>query len=118
MAPTLFCPIPLSEIQAFLRELGVSPRYTGFNLTVSALDLVLTEPDRIQYLIKGVYAEIADMTGGKISSIERNIRTVINQIWHKGNRDLLNKVAGHHLQRKPTNGEFLEMSANYLIEHH
>ena len=108
--------IPQSEIQAFLHKLGASAKYVGFHHTTQALQLVLEEPDRLSALIKSVYVEIADTNGASASSVERSIRTMIGQIWRDGDRDFLDEVAGRHLLKPPTNGEFLDMSAHYLTE--
>ena len=83
--------------------------------TVLATALIVQDPERLTYLIKGIYMELAQQFGVKASNIERNIRSVVTTIWKNPDHTLLDQLARHHLVRKPSNGEFLAYLANYFM---
>lgn len=103
------------ECSDLLHRLGASFRYRGMKYTVLATALVVEDPERLTYLTKGVYMELAQRTGENAANIERNIRSIVTVIWKNPNHILLDDLAGRHLVRKPTNGEFLAILANYFI---
>lgn len=68
-------------IIAVLRALGLSQSYKGFNYLVLAIKLILEEPERLSYICKDLYLEIAFSYNTSVSCAERNIRTAKQVIW-------------------------------------
>ncbi len=104
------------EIQHLLRELGVNSSYTGFRYTVRAISLNISQPELITYISKGLYMEIAHSFHTTSSCVERDIRTVINTIWLRGDRELLNYIFRTELRRKPRNADFIDALSQYIVE--
>ena len=48
-------------------------------------------------------------------NIEHDIRTVINVCW-TANKETMDRIAGYPLRYRPTNSEFVDMLAYYLIQ--
>lgn len=105
------------EIQKLLRQLGANGSYTGFYYTVYGVVRTIQEPTLIVYICKGLYIEIAQHFNVNVSSVERNIRTIIDIIWNKGDRDLLNHIFGRELIKKPKNTMFIDALSQYIIDY-
>ncbi|MCD8020531.1 MAG: sporulation initiation factor Spo0A C-terminal domain-containing protein [Clostridiales bacterium] len=107
-------PEPKSEnIRKTLLRLGVTPRYVGFDYVIYAIRL---STENSQYLIsvtKELYPEIAKCYRTSACSVERNIRTIITNIWKK-NPELLSKIAGYPLEKQPTASEFIAIMREYF----
>ena len=103
------------ETQRLLRELGVNSSYTGFRYTSHAVALTLSRPELITYISKGLYTEIAIQFHTTAGCVERDIRTVVNTIWLRGDRELLNHIFGTELQKKPRNTSFIDALSQYVL---
>jgi two-component system response regulator (stage 0 sporulation protein A) len=104
------------EAQKLLRQLGANGSYVGFRYTIFGILQAIKNPELIVYVCKGLYLEIAIHFNVSISSVERDIRTIVNAIWKYGDRDLLNCIFGRELNDKPKNALFVDAMAQYLIE--
>lgn len=98
----------MQEIQLLLRRLGVSAGYNGFPQTAYAVQLSITDPNRLHLITKLLYPAVAGRYGTTWTAVERNIRTVTTAAW---NHDplLLEELAGARLSRRPTNSQFLSI---------
>lgn len=65
-------------LQSTLRSLGITEKYAGFSLAVTAISLCFERPSRLRSVTKEVYWETAELHGCNRSDVERNIRTVIH----------------------------------------
>jgi len=102
------------DTEQLLRSLGATGRLKGFFYAVSMIEQVIKDPLATTLITKRLYLGTAKHFGISAGAVERNLRTVIRTCWNRPDRDLLEKVAGAHLYRQPTNGEFLDMTAAYL----
>lgn len=96
------------DIQRLLRCLGVSAAYNGFPQTAFAVQLSITDPDRLRLVTKLLYPAVAGRYGTTWTAVERNIRTVVTAAW-KHDPLLLEELAGFRLSRRPTNSQFLSI---------
>lgn len=67
-----------------LIALGLSQSYKGFHYLVLAIYLILEESERLYYICKDLYLEIAFSDNTSVSCAEQNIRTAKQVIWHNG----------------------------------
>lgn len=105
---------PAEKADDLLRRMGVSGCYRGLSYITQAIGLLVKDPDRIHYIVKGVYLEIAQALGTTSACIERDIRTVLRVIWKHPDHTLLDEVMRHHMLRRPQNREFLEALTHYI----
>lgn len=105
---------PAEKADELLRRMGVSGCYRGLPYITRAVDLLIEDPERIHYIVKGLYLEVAQELGSTITCVERDIRTVIRAIWANPDHTMLEQVMSHHLVRRPKNGEFLESLTHYI----
>jgi two-component system response regulator (stage 0 sporulation protein A) len=104
----------LNNIYGLLLSLGVTANYTGFFHCAYAVSLVLRDWERLLYITKCLYPEVAEHFNTSPGAVERNIRTAASAAW-SSNRSLLEEMAKHHLQTRPTASQFIAILASYLI---
>ena len=102
-----------SEIHTILTLLGADLHYVGYRYTEYALMLMKEDEERIHCVTKCLYPEIAKRYQTSCNSVERNIRTLSQVAWRSQPR-LLQKLAGHTLDRRPTSSQFLAILFAYL----
>ena len=104
----------MNEIERLIRSLGIGGTYRGYKYLCYALSLCLENEDYLLAISKLLYPEIADAFQTTCCSVERDLRTVINVCWERGNRNLLDNISFYPLETKPTTGEFLDLLVGYL----
>lgn len=100
-----------NEVQKIIRQLRVTSRYKGYLLIIDATILYL-EKDFIQ-ITKDIYPVLAQKYHMPTTSIERNIRTVIETCW-KNDRRAVQNLFGYELTKCPSNMEFIE-AISYFV---
>lgn len=93
-----------------LNRLGVTANYTGFHQMTYALRLCAEEQDRLLFVTKQVYPDVAKHFHTNWQAVERNLRTVGNIIWRE-NRPLLEELAHRPLSQKPSTTQLLAILA-------
>lgn len=99
-----------------LSKLRISGIYMGKDYLADAIEILLDQKGAIHAITKEVYLIIAEKHRVPLATVERNIRTVINVFWERGDRVLLDEIVGYHVIEKPKNGEFIVLLADYLRE--
>lgn len=104
---------PLTAEQ-LLRRLGVTGRLAGFRYTVSLVEQVAENPECIRLITKRLYPDTARQFGVTASSLERSVRTLVRICWEREEHEFLDHIAGCHVERRPSNTEFIDVLASYL----
>ena len=104
----------MMDAEQLLRGLGATGNLKGFAYALYMIEQVRSDPRAGTLITKRLYPETAKHFNVTAEAVERNLRTVIRACWNRPNRELLEKVAGTHLHRQPTNGELVDMTAAYL----
>ena len=102
------------DAEQLLRSLGVTGNLKGFYYAAYMIELVKQDPAAATLVTKYLYPKTAKHFQVSAGAVERNLRTVIRTCWTRGNRELLDEVAGTQLLCQPTNGMFLDMTAAFL----
>lgn len=102
------------DAEQLLRSLGITGTLKGFRYAIYMIDLVKQDPASTTLITKYLYPETAKHFQVSAGAVERDLRTVIRVCWQKGNRELLDEIAGTHLLAQPTNGVFLDITAAFL----
>lgn len=103
------------NIQRLLRRLGATENYTGFFPMAYAVQLSIADPGRLRLITKLIYLDVARQYGTTWKAVERNMRTIISVVW-RNNPQMLSKLAGFHLDRKPNNASFLAIVSGACIK--
>ena len=90
-------------LQSTLRSLGITEKYAGFSLAVTAISLCFERPSRLRSVTKEVYWETAELHGCNRSDVERNIRTVIHHA-----------LSEYPLLAPPSVSDFLQIMVSHL----
>ena len=102
------------QAQYFLMRLGISANYKGFHYISYGIYLSFEDPNRLLYVSKQLYPEIARRFGTDWRAVEHNMRTTITHIW-KENARLLCFMVGYEFSQKPTVGKFLGVFYTFLL---
>lgn len=102
------------EKKLLIHKLGISSKYAGFDMLEYAITLTCENDVILKSITKKLYPQIAKHFNTTSLCVERNIRTIINVCWEKGNRELLNEIAGYQLKEKPSVSKFIDIIATYL----
>lgn len=104
----------MSTIHHLIHSLGIHATYRGYRYLVYAVALSMQNEDYLLFISKSLYPAIAQKYQVSVSSVERNIRTIITACWNYGNRDLLQEITPYPLTEKPTTGEFIDILVTHL----
>ena len=105
----------MKEVYGIIRRLGVTSKYKGYYFLAEAINMVMEQKDEQMRITKDIYPGLARKFKSTPSNIEHDIRTVVSICW-KTNKKSLDEIAGYPLKFKPTNSEFIDMVAYYLLE--
>lgn len=104
-------------IIADLRTLGIGRQYLGYNITIQAVRMVLSDENRLLCIKQGVFVPLSEKQQCDWRTIERNIRTVIHRAWCV-NQPYLSELAGYPMRQEPTVTEFVEMLSAHILRQH
>lgn len=104
----------MKKIYEIIRKLGVTSNYKGYFFVADAIQMAMNSQDEPIRITKDIYPYLAKKHKTASMNIEHNIRTVINVCW-KTNKQGITQIAGYPLIYKPTNSEFIDMVAYYLL---
>lgn len=103
-------------IRETLRPFGITRTYCGYSQIVCAIALVIEDESRLCHITTEVYDVVAKQTHCNLTSVERNIRTLIHCAW-RNNRTLLLEMAGSPFNSPPSVSQFIDIVASYIIRH-
>lgn len=103
-----------TKIELTLRPFGITPKYRGYRLLVTAIEEAMLQIEQNSALHGGLYYTVGERCGCNAHTAERNIRTLVRRAWQV-NRQLVIDTAGYPLDTAPTVTEFVEMIANKLL---
>jgi len=106
--------MPEQKIEYLIRSLGIGATYRGYRYLSYGIQLCLEDEDYLLSVSKLLYPQIAKRYYTTSYSVERNIRTVIEVCWDRGNKQLLQKIALRPLYARPSSGEFFDILTAYL----
>ena len=105
------------EVEWLLRSMGMSGKHAGFAYLIAMIAEVVREPDKLQLITRKLYPDMAVRFQVPSSRIERNVRTIINSYWGKGDHTRLDTIAGRRVVNRPTNSESIDLVASYIRRH-
>lgn len=103
----------MQKIRKILTSLGLTANYAGFNYMTYAIFLALDDPVRLHYITKLIYPDVAQMYKTGVKCVERSIRTACDICW-KRNPQLICRMAGYQLPKKPSNSVFLAIVTTWI----
>lgn len=107
----------MKEIYHLLYKIGMRSHYTGYNYLAYAIYLTIWKYKAKRNMNTVFYSEIATMYGTTRSAVESAIRTLLNSYWRHNGDKIIRLHLGFPLYEKPTPRDFIDMLADYLIDH-
>ena len=105
------------EIEKLIRSLGIGATYRGYHYLSYGIYLCLQDENYLLSVSKLLYPQIAQIYRTTSCSVERDIRTVVRICWERGDKNLLENIAMHSLEHRPTTGEFIDILVGYIKYH-
>lgn len=102
------------QIETILRNLRIDGTLDGFHLLIYAIQIAVLDPMTTSSITKTIYIDTARYFDAEHTCVERSIRTAISAFWREGNREELDRMAGYHLIKRPTNSKFIDIIASYI----
>lgn len=106
--------IQMTTIQDVLRLLGIGKRFVGYAIVAKAVPLAVEDETRLYCVSRCLYPLVAEQVPCSLSTMERNIRTVIEEAW-KNNRQCLIRLAGYEMSQPPSVKQFLDILVTYIL---
>lgn len=100
--------------ERLLRSLGASGKLVGFKYLVYIAEMLLKLPNEERWLTKNIYPETAKHFRVGYDSVDKAIRTLITKCWERKDHSMLDRIAGSHLDKRPTSAQFIDMLVAYL----
>jgi len=98
---------------------GIPPHIKGYGFLRTGVRLAMKDPAILGNITKQLYPKIASEFNTSPSKVERAIRHAIEVAWNRGRIENLNSIFGVSFYLsgdKPTNGEFIALVADRLIQ--
>lgn len=105
-----------NNVSIILNKLGITANLKGFLYLKYSIEIVIGDWDCIYNITKELYPMIATKYNTTVNCVERSIRHSITIAFDRGNKKLIDKIFHNKLTYRPTNGEFISMVANHIIE--
>lgn len=105
--------IEMIDLFILLAQLGVTSNYRGSRYTAYAVCLALENADRLLYVTKWLYPDVARHFNTTVSCVERNIRTAAAMAWER-NPELLRRLAGFPIAERPTASQLIAILTAHL----
>ena len=101
------------RVEKTLRALRIPGKMKGLRYLTYAISATVCDPTRTRLITKDLYHEIARSFDTTASCVERDIRSAIYICWQQTQAEL-ERIAGHPLEKRPTNSEFIDLVAFVL----
>ena len=101
---------------ALLKRLGIQKMYKGCDYIVASISYMDKNEKYFAPVTKVLYVEIAKQFNTSNLCVEKNMRSIIKNIWSKPeNKELIAEIFGpNNLDKRPSNMEFLVLLYNQL----
>ena len=105
----------MKQVYHLIRKLGATSKYKGYYFVAEAVKISMESQEHPIKITKDIYPSLARKFRSTPMNVEHDIRTIINVCW-MANREMMSEIAGYTLNYRPTNSEFIDMLAYYLIQ--
>ena len=108
-----------ADVTNVIHEIGVPAHIKGYQYLRDAIIMSVEDKEVINSITKVLYPTIAKMNKTTPSRVERAIRHAIEVAWSRGKMDTIDELFGYTIHTgkgKPTNSEFIDMMAYYLMQ--
>lgn len=102
------------QIEALLRRLQIDGTLDGMHFLIHAIHTAVIDPTTPGRITKSIYIDTATHFSIDHRCVEHSMRTAIKISWERGGRQELDRIAGYHLVKRPTNSQFIDIVSAYI----
>lgn len=104
------------KVNRALRLLGITRNFRAYPILVDCLARIHDDPSSLEAVIKEICMPVGEAyIGISWKGVQSAIRRAAALAWEQ-DPDLLQKLAGHPLKKRPTASQFLKLLYNATIE--
>ena len=112
----------LAQLHKLLLAIGVPPNIYGYSYIIRSIELIISNPEYMHYITKGLYIDVAKEFHATPSRVERAIRHAINTAWINNYDEEFMKTIFKNCIRPnkkvPSNSVFLSRLYYYIINNY
>ena len=112
----------LARVHKLLLAIGVPPNIYGYSYIIRSIELILSNPEYMHYITKGLYIDVAKDFHATPSRVERAIRHAINAAWMNNYDEEFMKTIFQNCFRPnkkvPSNSVFLSRLYYYITNNY
>ena len=112
----------LARLHKLLLAIGVPPNIYGYSYIIRSIELILSNPEYMHYITKGLYIDVAKDFHATPSRVERAIRHAINAAWINNDDEEFTKTIFQNCIRPnkkvPSNSVFLSRLYYYITNNY
>lgn len=101
-------------VYKIIRYFRITSNYKGYLLIIDAIKIYTENNYECLKITKDIYPTLATKYDMSLSSVERNIRTVIETCW-KNDKKAVEQLLGYKINKCPSNSVFIDAIAYYII---
>lgn len=101
-------------VYKIIRYFSITSNYKGYRLIIDAIEMYATNNDKCLKITKDIYPALAIKYKMSSSSVERNIRTIVETCW-KNDRRAVEQLLGYKINKCPSNAVFIDAIAYHII---
>ena len=103
----------MDTVTKTVRALGINATYLGYRYLIAAVYLVSENEDILLSVCNRLYPSVAEQFKTTSDNVERNLRTVINICWERGDRKFLKSIFPYPLLSRPSASELIDVLVGY-----
>ena len=103
-------------VRKIIRYFHINSKYKGYPLIIDAINIYIDNYGECIKITKDIYPILSMKYNVSASSIERNIRTVVEACWDN-DKQTVEAVLGYKTMKCPSNSEFIDAVANKVVEY-
>ena len=112
----------LASLHKLLLAIGVPPNIYGYSYIIRSIELILSNPEYMHYITKGLYIDVAKDFHATPSRVERAIRHAINAAWlNNYDEEFMKSVFQNCIRpnkKVPSNSVFLSRLYYYITNNY
>lgn len=97
-------------VRKIIRYFRINSKYKGYPLIIDAINIYIDNYGECIKITKDIYPILSIKYNVSASSIERNIRTVVETCWNN-DRQTVETILGYKTAKCPSNSEFIDAIA-------
>lgn len=97
-----------------IRQFRISSKYKGYPIIVDAIEMYIVNNGKTVQITKDIYPILAQKYNMSLSSVERDIRTIVEVCW-QNDKCSVEEILGYKTNKCPSNSIFLDAISYHIL---